>query len=95
MIANSARGDCNSDGFVNAGDFSAIVLETFDTDLPWWLDAPQSTFPGSPVGCDANASKYIDVADVVCTVLVVFGNSSCTGGLAGRGRRPPNRPCWQ
>jgi hypothetical protein len=80
VIANSARGDCNSDGFVNAGDFSAIVLETFDTDLPWWLDAPQSTFKGSPVGCDANASQYIDVADVVCTVLVVFGNSSCTGG---------------
>ena len=81
VIANSARGDCNSDGFVNAGDFSAIVLETFDTDLPWWLNAPQSTFRGSPVGCDANASKYIDVADVVCTVLVVFGNSSCTGSL--------------
>ena len=80
VIANSARGDCNSDGFVNAGDFSAIVLETFDTDLPWWLAAPQSTFPGSPAGCDANASTYIDVADVVCTVLVVFGNSSCTGG---------------
>ena len=80
VIANSDRGDCNSDGAVNAGDFSAIVLETFDTDLPWWLDATQSTFFGSPVGCDANASKYIDVADVVCTVLVVFGNSSCTGG---------------
>ncbi len=80
VIANSARGDCNSDGFVNAGDFSAIVLETFDTDLPWWLNAPQSDFKGSPVGCDANASEYIDVADVVCTVLVVFGNSSCTGG---------------
>jgi hypothetical protein len=80
VIANSARGDCNSDGFVNAGDFSAIVLETFDADQPWWLNAPQSTFPGSPVGCDANASTYIDVADVVCTVLVVFGNSSCTGG---------------
>ena len=79
VIANTTRGDCNSDGFVNAGDFSAIVLETFDTDLPWWLDAPQSTFPGSPSGCDANASKYIDVADVVCTVLVVFGNSACTG----------------
>ncbi len=80
VISNSARGDCNSDGFVNAGDFSAIVLETFDADQPWWLNAPQSTFPGSPVGCDANASTYIDVADVVCTVLVVFGNSSCTGG---------------
>ena len=79
VISNTARGDCNSDGFVNAGDFSAIVLETFDTDLPWWLDAPQSDFPGSPAGCDANASKYIDVADVVCTVLVVFGNSACTG----------------
>ncbi len=79
VISNTARGDCNSDGFVNAGDFSAIVLETFDSDLPWWLDAPQSDFPGSPAGCDANASKYIDVADVVCTVLVVFGNSACTG----------------
>jgi hypothetical protein len=80
VISNSARGDCNSDGAVNAGDFSAIVLETFDDDLPWWLEAPKSTFPGSPVGCDANASEYIDVADVVCTVLVVFGNSACTNG---------------
>jgi hypothetical protein len=80
VISNSARGDCNSDGFVNAGDFSAIVLETFDEDTPWWLDAPKPSYPGSPVGCDANASEYIDVADVVCTVLVVFGNSSCTGG---------------
>jgi hypothetical protein len=79
VISNSSRGDCNSDGAVNAGDFSAIVLETFDADTPWWLNAPQSTFPGSPRGCDANASQYIDVADVVCTVLVVFGNSSCTG----------------
>jgi len=79
VISNSARGDCNSDGAVNAGDFSAIVLETFDADEPWWLNAPQSTFPGSPRGCDANGSEYIDVADVVCTVLVVFGNSSCTG----------------
>jgi len=80
VISNSNRGDCNNDGSVNAGDFSAIVLETFDADEPWWLNAPQSTFPGSPRGCDANASEYIDVADVVCTVLVVFGNSSCTGG---------------
>ena len=65
-------------------------------DLPWWLDAPQSDFPGSPVGCDANASKYIDVADVVCTVLVVFGNSSCTGGsLMRSGSRRQNRPRWQ
>lgn len=80
VIANSARGDCNTDGFVNAGDFSAIVLETFDSDGTFWLNAPQSTFHGSPAGCDANASTYIDVADVVCTVLVVFGNNSCTTG---------------
>jgi hypothetical protein len=79
VISDTARGDCNSDGFVNAGDFSAIVLETFDADAPWWLNAPGSTFFGSPRGCDANGSLYIDVADVVCTVLVVFGNSSCAG----------------
>ena len=48
VIANSARGDCNSDGFVNAGDFSAIVLETFDTDLPWWLAAPAEHLPRQP-----------------------------------------------
>ena len=96
VISNTARGDCNSDGFVNAGDFSAIVLETFDSDLPWWLDAPQSDFPGSPAGCDANASKYIDVADVVCTVLVVFGNSACTGDSLAVERRLPHSPhCWR
>jgi hypothetical protein len=90
VISNSARGDCNSDGAVNAGDFSAIVLETFDEDLPGWLEAPKSTFPGSPLGCDANASEYIDVADVVCTVLVVFGNSSCTtGGLVAANTAEP------
>jgi hypothetical protein len=80
VIANSPRGDCNSDGAVSAADFVAVVLETFDSDAPFWLNAPLSTFPGSPLGCDANANTTIAISDLTCTVNVVFGKLACTGG---------------
>lgn len=80
VIANDARGDCNVDAKVDAGDFSAVVLEYFDGDGSGWLHAPMPTFRGSPRGCDANTSKLIDIADLTCTVNVVFGNTACTSG---------------
>jgi hypothetical protein len=85
IVANDARGDCNSDDLVNAADFVAEVLESFDANsappsLPvnHWLYVHTASFPGSAIGCDANASTLVDVADILCTVLVVFGNNSCT-----------------
>ncbi|MCB9113632.1 MAG: hypothetical protein H6639_01575 [Caldilineaceae bacterium] len=85
IVANDARGDCNSDDIVNAADFVAEVLESFDTNsVPasfpdnHWLYVHTGTFNGSAIGCDANASTQVDVADILCTVLVVFGDNSCT-----------------
>ncbi|HQY93414.1 cohesin domain-containing protein, partial [Caldilinea sp.] len=86
IVANDARGDCNSDDIVNAADFVAEVIESFDANTPrptsvavnHWLYVHLGSFKGSAIGCDANASTLVDVADILCTVLVVFGNNSCT-----------------
>jgi hypothetical protein len=85
IVANDARGDCNSDDLVNAADFVAEVLESFDANivpppLPvnHWLYVHTGSFVGSAIGCDANTSAHVDVADILCTVLVVFGDNSCT-----------------
>lgn len=85
IVANDARGDCNSDDIVNAADFVAEVLESFDTNtvpasfqVNHWLYVHTGSFNGSAIGCDANASTQVDVADILCTVLVVFGDNSCT-----------------
>lgn len=79
VVADDPRGDCNADGVVNAGDFTAIVLEMFDDDASnKWYEIYQEGFPGSPLGCDANADQEIKISDLVCTVLVAFGDDSCT-----------------
>jgi hypothetical protein len=88
IVANDARGDCNSDDIVNAADFVAEVLESFDANVVpasspaipvnHWLYVHTGGFVGSAIGCDANASTLVDVADILCTVLVVFGDNSCT-----------------
>lgn len=88
VVANDTRGDCNSDGKINAADFAALVLEIFDTDsaLSWWRIFEQG-FNGSPRGCDANASENgrsgaqpsVQASDISCTVLVFFGTAACTG----------------
>lgn len=83
IVSNTARGDCNSDGLVNAADFVAEVIEAFDANssplaVNHWLYVHTGSFPGSAIGCDANVSTLVDVADVICTVMVVFGDNSCT-----------------
>jgi uncharacterized protein YkwD len=73
-----ARGDCNGDRSVNAGDISALSLELFDGDGTAAANAPGGTFPGQPGGCDANADAVINAGDVSCTVLLVFnGPGAC------------------
>ena len=100
VIPNDYRGDCNSDGNVDAADFTAIALEYFDdadsrkTDDGYWLLAwnvygDESLFRGSPRGCDAESAadvsaSFIEVADILCTVNVVFGDSACTVPQDGR-----------
>jgi uncharacterized protein YkwD len=73
-----ARGDCNGDHGVNAGDISALTLELFDGDGTVAANAPGGTFAGQPLGCDANADAQINAGDVSCTVLLVFeGPGAC------------------
>lgn len=83
VINNDPRGDCNSDTKVNAGDFTAIILEYFDSDMSdtnWLKTTDIIPFDGSPYGCDANASGASTVPDVTCTVNIVFGNPACSLG---------------
>jgi hypothetical protein len=111
VIPNSARGDCNSDGFVNAADFTATALEIFDdadsssADDGYWLnawsvyspplpDTTQMLFKGSPRGCDASphvdaGASFVQVADILCTVNVVFGDNACTTPSSARALHSP------
>ena len=81
IVASDPRGDCNTSGNVGIADLVAIVIEFFDGDSNnnWW-EIYQAGYPGSPRGCDANASQIIGLSDISCTVLVFFGNTSCTQG---------------
>ncbi|MCP3962363.1 MAG: hypothetical protein GY719_31355 [bacterium] len=84
-ILPGARGDCNGDGSVTAGDLSACVLEVFDEDGTSWLDAPGGAFPGSPVGCDANADELINAGDLSCKILLIFdGPGACDGARSSQ-----------
>ncbi len=73
-----ARGDCNGDGGVNAGDLSALSLEIFDGDGVLAVDVPGGTFAGQPTGCDSNGDNLVTAGDVSCTVLLIFeGPGTC------------------
>lgn len=76
-------GDCNQDGLVNAADGVACVLESFDGDGSFWLDAPGGAFAGSPHGCDSNLDEQIDAGDILCTVLTIFQGQGACNGVVG------------
>lgn len=89
VVKNDARGDCNSDGSINAGDFPAFILEDDDTDLSTvWYNSYSGGFSGSPLGCDANADKAFSLAsDLTCAVLISFDNS-CSPAVAASADAP-------
>ena len=60
-------------------DLTAVSLEIFDTDGEFWTAAPDSSFVGSPVGCDANANTFIRAADVTCANALLFGRICAPG----------------
>lgn len=81
-IQSNLAGDCNQDGLVNAADAVSCVLEIFDGDGSFWLDAPGGSFPGSPHGCDSNLDERIDAGDILCTVLTIFeGQGACNNAV--------------
>ncbi len=83
IVPADARGDCNADTIVDAGDITAIGLEIFDGDGDFWLDTFGGTFLGSPAGCDANGDELVthtvDAGDISCTNKLIFGDT-CGGG---------------
>ena len=68
-------GDCNGNGVLNRGDIDSINAELFDGDGELAVDVGGGTFPGSPLGCDANGDGIIDAGDVSCTALLLNGDS--------------------
>jgi len=85
-ILPEIAGDCNSDGAVDAGDISALVLEIFDGDGNDPADTPGGAFPGDPVGCNANGDAVVDAGDISYIVLLIFGGS---GTRSGKGAPAP------
>lgn len=76
-VSPTVSGDGNGDSTVDASDINACVLEIFDTDGNFWLNAPGGNFPGT-FGCDANRDTHIDAGDITCTVLMIFnGPGAC------------------
>lgn len=96
VLAADPLGDCNADGFVNAGDFSATALEIFDAEdrtgssvpADSWLWSPRGVRNFSARGCDSNADRILVVADLTCTVRRSFGGS-CLAGMTVAGAAEP------
>ena len=73
------RGDCNADNVVNAADVSGLVLEIFDGDGTNPGAVPGGTFPGDPIGCNANADAAVDAGDLACVARLIFGSGGGCG----------------
>lgn len=58
---------------------SALVLEIFDGDGTLPANAPNGSFNGDPVGCNANADVRIDAGDLTCTALKIFNGANACG----------------
>ncbi len=83
-IQGGTPGDCNADQRVDAGDISALVLEIFDGDGSTPTNTPGGTFPGDPVGCNANQDAVVDAGDISCTVLIIFNGPNACAAQANR-----------
>ncbi len=100
VVANDIRGDCNSDGALNAGDFSATALEIWDVESTLntsqdlapdsWLWSPMlgsKSYAGSAQGCDSNNDRKLAVSDLLCTARRFFG-ATCVVGVAAADASP-------
>lgn len=71
-----ARGDCNKDGVIGAGDLVATAREIFDDPAGKnWYDIPLGNYAFSAYGCNSNLDAVIDVADLSCTAQKIFNNA--------------------
>ena len=84
-IYAGVRGDCNSDGTVDATDLDACEAEVFDGDGAFWLDVPEGVFGGSAVGCDSNGDTVVDAGDLTCKPRILAGGTCSEPGEAADG----------
>jgi len=98
VVANDTRGDCNSDGTRNAGDFSATVREFWDVESSdttaqdlapdSWLWTSAGSYAGSAQGCDSNNDRKLAISDLICTARLFFGGACVTGVAAATFAEP-------
>lgn len=95
VVNSDGRGDCNSSGQLDAGDFPAIAIEYFDDEgtyggltSPHWLLSPRGTYGGSAIGCDANADRVVGSGDIGCAARQYFG-LACGTAVAAASIAPP------
>ncbi len=75
-IQSGLLGDCNGNGVVGSSDITAAILEIYDGDGDLAEDTPGGTFPGNPVGCDANQNTRIEAGDITSIILIISGNNN-------------------
>jgi len=69
-------GDCSGNGIIDAADFTALGLEIFDNDGANWYDTRVDVpFNGDPYGCNSNQDMTIEVSDITCTGIIIFGGT--------------------
>ena len=98
VVPDKDPGDCNSDGNVNAADFSATAREIWDVESEdsgtqdlnpnSWLWSPLGSYHGSAKGCDSNEDRTVAVSDILCTARRFFGASSCGASVAAAASAP-------
>jgi subtilisin family serine protease len=77
-IFEGVPGDCNTDGSINTTDIESVVTEIYDGDGSNPRDTPGGSFPGNPIGCDANQDNAITAGDTSCIALIIeLGQGAC------------------
>lgn len=79
--ASTLSGDCNGDGVLNAGDYSALALEVADQDGDSLHHVAQGNFKGTEQ-CDANYDGKINAIDYTCLRRKIFENPTACDEFA-------------
>lgn len=77
---DAVGGDCNKNGYIEAGDLTATGLEIFDGDGSAWYNIYQGSYKDFALyGCNSNQDAVVDAGDVPCTVKKLFSSSFVCG----------------
>ena len=70
------RGDCRTTNTIDAADLAAAILELADGDATAAAAVAGGSFPGDPIGCDANADGAVLPSDVDAITAILFADLS-------------------